>query len=155
MNEYTNPGPVENTIYMPVRGEQGSINISQIGGDVNVTGLEDLKYFTNQLFGALRIPKQYLGMTDDETGFNGGTSLALVSSRYAKTIKRIQSTLCNMITDIINLFLLDKGLDNYVNKFQIRSKPLQHKKKLIDGIIHLLKFRLLTMLWLWLVTLKM
>lgn len=122
MQEYTNPGPVENTVYVPTRNGQGSISLSQLGGDVNVTGLEDLKYFTNQLFGALRIPAQYLGQTDDNTGFNGGTSLALISSRFAKTIKRLQSTLCTMVTDILNLLLLDRGLDSYVNKFQIRMQ---------------------------------
>ena len=122
MQEYTNPGPVENTVYIPTREGQGAVSISQLGGEVNVTGLEDLNYFTNQLFGALRIPKQFLGMTEDSTGFNGGTSLSIISSRYAKTIKRLQSALCNMITDMVNLFLLDKGLDSYINKFQIRMQ---------------------------------
>lgn len=61
--------------------------------------------------------------TDDATGFNGGTALSLTSSRYAKTIKRIQNTLVQAITDAINLMLIDKGLDSYVNKFQIHMLP--------------------------------
>lgn len=61
MNEYNNPGPIENNIYVPVRGEKGSINTKQIGGDVDVKSLADLDYFTNSLFGSLRVPKQFFG----------------------------------------------------------------------------------------------
>lgn len=71
---------------------------------------------------SLKIPKQYLGDTDDSAGFNGGTSLSLISSRYAKTIKRIQSCMIQAITDVINILLLDKGLDSYINKFTIRMQ---------------------------------
>lgn len=61
--------------------------------------------------------------TDDATGFNGGTALSLTSSRYAKSIKRIQTALISMLTDAINLLLLDKGMDNYVNKFSLHMMP--------------------------------
>lgn len=57
--------------------------------------------------------------TDDSTGFNGGTSLSIISSRYAKMIKRIQNTMIQAITDAINLMLIDRGLDSYVNKFTL------------------------------------
>ena len=43
----------------------------------------------NQMFGALRVPKQFFAQTDDGAGFNGGESLALISYRYAKAIKRL------------------------------------------------------------------
>lgn len=119
MSEYTNPGPIENNVYIPTHGGQGAISIQNVNSEVNVNGLEDIDYFKTKLYSGLRIPKQYLGDTDDPGGFNGGTSLSLVSSRYAKAIKRIQATLCQMITDAVNLMLLDKGLDSYVNKFTI------------------------------------
>jgi len=121
--EYTNPGPVENNIYVPVRGEQGGISTTQIGGDVDVKSLSDLDYFKNKFFGALRVPKQYFGDTDDGAGFNGGQSLSIISSRYAKAIKRIQNTILQALTDAINLMLLDKGLDSYVNKFELHMLP--------------------------------
>ena len=62
-------------------------------------------------------------LTDDSTGFNGGTSLTIISSRYGKSIKRIQNTMCNMITDLVNLFLINRGLDNHVNNFTIKMQP--------------------------------
>lgn len=123
MSEYTNPGPMENCIYVPIHNGIGNITTQQVGGDVDVRGLSDIDYFQNKLFSGLKIPKQYLGDTDDSTGFNGGTSLSLISSRYAKTVKRIQSTIIQLITDMINLLLLDKGLVSYVNKFTIKMQP--------------------------------
>ncbi len=124
MSEYTNPGPVDNTVYIPVRGDQGGINITTLGGDdVNIGQLTDLDYFKSKLFGALKVPKQYFGDTDDSGGFDGGTSLSIIDSRYAKTVKRIQSTMCQAITDLINIYLLDKHLDSYIGKFTIHMLP--------------------------------
>lgn len=122
IQEYTNPGPVENNVYVPVRGEQGSIAINEMGGNVDVKGLADLDYYQNKMFGSLRIPKQYFGLTDDGAGFNGGQSLTIISSRYAKMIKRIQNTMLQALTDVINLMLIDKGLSNYVNKFTLKMQ---------------------------------
>lgn len=122
MSEYTNPGPIENTIYVPSHNGKGVISASQIGGDVDVKSLADLDYFDDKLFGALRVPKAYFGKTDDGAGFNGGTSLSIISSRYAKMIKRIQNTIIQAITDVINIMLVDKKLDRYINKFQIRMQ---------------------------------
>lgn len=130
LSEYTNPGPIENNVYVPTHNGVGAISVQQVGGDVNVTGLDDVDYFKNKLYSSLRIPKQYLGDTDDPGGFNGGTSLSLTSSRYAKAIKRIQSTMCQAITDAVNIMLLDKGLDSYVNKFTIKMQsPTTQEEK--------------------------
>lgn len=122
MTEYTNPGPIENTVYMPTHNGVGAITMQTVGGDVDVKGLADLDHIMNQFYGALGIPKQYLGDTDDTGGFSGGASLAQISARYAKTVKRLQNSICIMLTDLINIMLINKGLDNYVNDFTIRMQ---------------------------------
>lgn len=122
MSEYVNPGPMENTVYVPTKGGVGAINTQQIGGDVNVRDIADIDYFKNKLFAGLRVPKQYFAETDDSTGFNGGTSLSIISSRYAKTVKRVQSTIIQMLTDVVNILLIDRGLDSYVNKFALKMQ---------------------------------
>ena len=119
MQEYTNPGPIENNLYIPTYNGKGAITTSQVGGDVNVGQLPDLDYFQNRFFGAVRVPKQYFGLTDDAAGFSGGESLAIISSRYAKAIKRIQNTLLQALNTAINLLLIDKGLTSYVNNFTL------------------------------------
>ena len=123
LTEYTNPGPMENNVYVPTRNGVGALNTQQIGGDINVKDIADIDYFKNKFYGSMKIPKQYLGDTDDATGFNGGTSLSIVSSRYAKTVKRIQSAMIQALTDCINILLIDRGLDSYVNKFTLHMQP--------------------------------
>ena len=123
MQSYNNPGPIENTIYVPTHDGKGAISASTIGGDFDPKSLTDIEYFRDKLFGSLKVPKQFFGFTEDGAGFNGGSSLSIISSRYGKTIKKVQNALCQLITDIINLFLIDRGLDTYVNRFIIRMQP--------------------------------
>lgn len=120
ISEYTNPGPIENNIYIPTHEGVGNITVGQIGGDVDVKSLADLEYYQDKLFGALRVPKQYFGITGDSAGFDGGKSLSIISSRYGKMVKRIQNTMIQALTDAINLMLLDRGLITYINEFTIR-----------------------------------
>lgn len=123
MQSYNNPGPIENTIYVPTHEGKGAISASTIGGDFDPKSLTDIEYFRDKLFGSLKVPKQFFGFTEDGAGFNGGSSLSIISSRYGKTIKKVQNCLCQLVTDIINLFLIDRGLDNYVNQFTIKMQP--------------------------------
>ena len=138
IREYTNPGPMENVIYVPTHDGKGTISTSQIGGDAGVSdnSLGDLEYWKKKLFSSLGIPGQFLGDTSDSTGFNGGTSLSLISSRYAKTIKRIQSAYLQAIETAVNLILLDKGLGNYVGKFTLKMQAptTQEEKDRKDNI---------------------
>ena len=120
LNEYTNPGPIENNIYVPTRNSVGNISVSQIGGDVDVKSLVDLEHFQNKFFGSFGIPKQYFSEVGDNAGFSGGQSLAIISSRYGKKVKRIQTVLVQLVTDIINIYLMQKGLISYINKFNIK-----------------------------------
>lgn len=122
MAEYTNPGPIENIIYVPTHNGQGTITAQAIGGDVDPKQLTDLEYYRDRLFSGLRVPKQYFGFTGDSAGFDAGKSLTIINGRYAKTIIRIQKTLCNLVKDIINNLLYDKGLDRYINNFTIKMQ---------------------------------
>lgn len=53
MAEYTNPGPIENNVYIPTHEGKGAVTTSQIGGDVDVKSLADLDYYQNLLYGCL------------------------------------------------------------------------------------------------------
>ena len=122
MNEYNNPGPIENNIYFATHGGQGNITIEAVGGDVDVKNLADLDFWNNKFYSAYGVPKQYYGWTDDAAGFNGGTSLAILSSEFSKAVKRVQNSLIQMLTDAINLFLLNKGCKSYLNNFTLKMK---------------------------------
>lgn len=68
------------------------------------------------------VPKQYFGFTGDGAGFNGGQSLSIISSVYAKDVIRIQGVFCQLVADILNILFLDNGLDSYVNAFSVRMQ---------------------------------
>ena len=119
MSEYVNPGPVENIVILPTRNGKGSIQMTQIGGDYDPKTLTDLDHFVNKLAGGLKIPKPLLGFTDDNTGFNGGTSLTILNSDYGKAIKKMQKVLIQMVTDALNLLLIDKGKQKMINRFRV------------------------------------
>ena len=122
-SEYTNPGPIENIIYTTTRDGEGTLNVTTLGGDVDVKSLADIEYFENDFYGGFGIPKQYFGRTNDNTGFNGGTSLSIISSKFGTNVKTIQNALIQGLTTLINIFLLDKGLTSYVNNFRLRMQP--------------------------------
>lgn len=122
MSEYNNPGPIENNIYFATHGGQGNITVEAVGGDVEVKNLADLDWWNNKFYSSYGIPKQYFGWTDDGAGFNGGTSLTILSSVYAKGVKRVQNAMIQALTDAVNLFLLNKGLKSYLNNFTLKMR---------------------------------
>jgi hypothetical protein len=121
-SEYNNPGAVENFIYYATHNGQGAISVESVGGDYDPKQLTDLDWWNNKFYSSFGIPKQYFGWTDDGAGFNGGTSLTILSSVYAKGVKRVQNCLLQMITDAINLFLLDRGCKAFLNNFTLKMR---------------------------------
>lgn len=89
--------------------------------------------------------------TEDSTGFNGGSSLSLISSRYAKTIRRLQNAFIQAIEDAVNLILFDNGDTEYIGKFHLEmQKPTTQEEKdrranqaeavsLVENIMRLIK----------------
>ena len=122
MANYTNPGPIVNTIFTPTRDGQGVLSVQTVGGDYDPKQLTDLDHLETRFYGSFRVPKAYFNLTDDGAGFNGGQSLAILSSRYGKAIKQYQNIFLQAMTDLINLFCLDCGYGNYVNKFTLRMQ---------------------------------
>ena len=123
MSEYTNPGPIINYIYQATRGGQGNISVESIGGDYDPKSLVDLDWWNNKFYSMFGIPKQYYGWTEDNAGFNGGTSLSIQSSVFAKGVRHIQNAMIQAIDRAINLFLLQAGYRSYMHNFVIKMKP--------------------------------
>lgn len=139
---YNSPGPMDNVIYIPTKNGRGHVSINNLGGDVNVRDIADIDYFNNKRAGALKIPRSYLGDDDQGSGLNSGGTLTQLSARYARTVKRIQTSYIRAITTLLNLFFIDKKLD-YVNKFKVRmTSPTTQddisRNDLINGNVELI-----------------
>lgn len=129
MSEYVNAGPIENTVYIPKRGEAGLISTMDLSSNPDPGSLSDLDYFKNKLYASLNAVPQFFGDTDDLSGFSGGESLALISSNYGKALKKLQNVLRQVITDVLNLMCINKGLKDYVNKFEIKMQEPMTKEE--------------------------
>ena len=88
-------------VYFPVRNGQGAVTVQEVGGEVNVTALADIDYFDDRYFGALKVPKQFLGQADEAPGGIGDTTLTQLDIRYARTVKRCQRIIKSGIKDLI------------------------------------------------------
>lgn len=119
-NEYNNPAPVENNIYVPTHEGKGNISVANVGGEYDPKQLTDLEYFRDKFFGSTGIPKQFFGYVGDGAGFSGGESLSIQSSQFAKRVRKIQSDTISMLEDLINTILYDRKLYNYINNFNLK-----------------------------------
>lgn len=115
------PGPVENIIYSTTKNGKGDVKMSNIGGDVNVSSIVDLEPFENAFYGKLRVPKALIGANMEGSGLSNGGSLSELDSIFARTIKRIQNAYIRGIETLVNIFIMDKGLDKtHLGKFTIK-----------------------------------
>lgn len=96
--------PLGDSIFIPTRNGIGNIDIKVVGGDVNLSDAIDLDYFKDKLFAALRIPKAFLGFSEDSGGLIN-TSLTRMDIRYARTIKGIQNIAAEGLKDLCLKYL--------------------------------------------------
>lgn len=88
-------------VYFPVRNGQGAVTVQEVGGEVNVSALADIDYFDDRYYGALKVPKQFLGQSDEAPGGLGDTTLTQLDIRYARTVKRCQRIIKSGIKDLV------------------------------------------------------
>lgn len=91
-------------VYFPTRNGQGAVSVQEVGGEVNVSALADIDYFDDRYYGALKVPKQFLGQSDEAPGGIGDTTLTQLDIRYARTVKRCQRIIKSGLTDLIYWF---------------------------------------------------
>ena len=96
--------PLGDSIFIPTRNGIGNIDIKVVGGDINLKDAIDLDYFKDKLFASLRIPKAFLGFSEDSGGLIN-TSLTRMDIRYARTIKGLQNIAAEGLKDLCLKYL--------------------------------------------------
>ncbi len=98
------------------------------GGD-NLGQIDDLKYFTNKLMRALRIPSSYMptGPDDGTAVFNDGrVGTAFIQEyRFNKYCQRLQNLLINPLDKEFKMFLKKKGVELDSSTFKLNFLPPQ------------------------------
>jgi hypothetical protein len=96
----------------------------------NLGEIDDLRYFTNKLFRALRIPSSYLptGPDDGGSAFNDGRvgTAYIQELRFNKYCQRLQGILNEHFDNEFKLYLFNKGVNVDPNIFDIKFNPPQN-----------------------------
>jgi hypothetical protein len=125
-----NPLSINEDYFFPQTAEGRGSKVEILQGGQNLGEIDDLKYFTNKLFRALRIPSSYLPTGSDDGGSNfndGRVGTAYIQElRFNKYCERLQSMLDEPFDNEFKLYLHNKGIyiDNYI--FVIKFNPPQN-----------------------------
>jgi len=125
-----NPLSVNEDYFFPTTAEGRGSKVEILQGGQNLGEIDDLKYFTNKLFRALRIPSSYLPTGSDDGGSNfndGRVGTAYIQElRFNKYCERLQSLINDPFDSEFKLYLHTKGINIDSNIFDLKFNPPQN-----------------------------
>lgn len=125
-----NPLSINEDYFFPQTSEGRGSKIDVLPGGTNLGEIDDLKYFTNKLFRALRIPSSYLPTGSDDGGSNfndGRVGTAYIQElRFNKYCERLQSLMNETFDTEFKLYLHNKGINVDSNIFDVKFSPPQN-----------------------------
>lgn len=130
MDASYNPMSMNEDFFFPQTAEGRGSSVEVLPGGQNLGEIDDLRFFTNKMFRALRIPSSYLptGPEDSDRNFNDGkvTTALIQEFRFNEYCKRLQKYLAPKFDAEFKLFLKYRGfeLDNSI--FEIRFNEPQN-----------------------------
>ena len=107
--------------FMPVRGGQSGTSIETLPGLQNEGQKDDVDYFKEKFMASVKIPKEYLGVSEGETR----SSVTQNDIRFARTIERIQKIFVSEFYKIALVHLKVQGFstDDLLNFELYLSNP--------------------------------
>ena len=130
MDSTYNPLSIMEDYFFPQTGEGRGSKVETLPGGENLGQIDDLRYFTNKLYRALRIPSSYLPTGPDEgvAAYNDGrVGTALIQEfRFNEYCKRLQSVICGTIDTEFKLFLKTRGVNIDNSIFEIKFNEPQN-----------------------------
>ena len=112
----TNPLGSDEDFFVPVRKGREGMRIDTISGP-SFQSMEDVEYFLDKLFGALKVARTYMGA---EENIGSGRALSQTDVRFARTVMRLQRPVRNGIADMAAVHLAVRGIDPAKVEFNIR-----------------------------------
>jgi len=125
-----NPLSINEDYFFPQTAEGRGSKVEILQGGQNLGEIDDLKYFTNKLFRALRIPSSYLPTGSDDGGSNfndGRVGTAYIQElRFNKYCERLQSLMNSPFDTEFKLYLHSQGINIDSNIFDVKFNPPQN-----------------------------
>lgn len=111
--------PYGGNVYIPTKNGKGDVNVETVGNDYQLREILDLDYYQNKLFAALKIPKAYLGVGDDNMSGIGNNSLLRMDIRYSRQVKSVIAVLKQGIKTVCDYYLYSIGMGDYCDDYDI------------------------------------
>jgi len=137
-----NPLSINEDYFFPQTAEGRGSKVDVLPGGTNLGEIDDLRYFTNKLFRALRIPSSYLPTGPDDGGSNfndGRVGTAYIQElRFNKYCERLQSLMNSAFDEEFKTYLFKKGIKIDSNLFDVTFNPPQnfasYRQAEMDGV---------------------
>ena len=125
-----NPLSINEDYFFPQTAEGRGSKVDTLPGGTNLGEIDDLRYFTNKLFRALRIPSSYLptGPDDSAAVFSDGRvgTAYIQELRFNKYCERLQSLLEAEFNLEFKLYMKENGIVIDDSLFDIQFNPPQN-----------------------------
>jgi len=125
-----NPLSINEDYFFPQTAEGRGSKVDTLPGGTNLGEIDDLKYFTNKLMRALRIPSSYLptGADDSQSQYNDGRvgTAYIQELRFNKYCERLQSLMIPIFDSEFKLYLYNKGINVDFSLFELKFQSPQN-----------------------------
>ena len=125
-----NPLSVNEDYFFPQTAEGRGSKVDTLPGGTNLGEITDLRYFTNKLFRALRIPASYLPTAIDEapnTLSDGKVGTAYIQElRFNEYCKRLQSSMVEPFDLEFKMWLAASGINIDSSIFELKFNSPQN-----------------------------
>jgi hypothetical protein len=137
-----NPLSINEDYFFPQTSEGRGSKVELLPGGTNLGEIDDLRYFTNKLFRALRIPSSYLptGPDDGGSSFNDGRvgTAYIQELRFNKYCERLQGLLNEVFNSEFKAYLFNMGINVDPGIFDVKFNPPQnfaaYRQAEMDGV---------------------
>jgi hypothetical protein len=130
MDSGFNPLAINEDYFFPQTAEGRGSKVEVLPGGANLGEIEDLRFFTNKLFRALRIPSSYLptGADDSNASFTDGRvgTAYIQELRFNNYCERLQSIFTETFDLEFKLYLKNNGINIDPNIFDLKFNPPQN-----------------------------
>ena len=110
---------IDDDYVIPVRSDANESSVETLAGAANMSDIADVEYLKDEMFTAIGIPAQFLNYKLESTGGGDGKNLAMLDSRFANTINRIQEAMILTLNKIATIHLFLLGLQEEANNFTL------------------------------------
>ena len=136
-----NPLSINEDYFFPQTENGRGSKVDTLPGGTNLGEIDDLKYFTNKLFRALRIPSSYLptGADDSQAQYNDGRvgTAYIQELRFNNYCMRLQTLLTSVFDQEFKRYLHNRGVNIDSSLFELRFQPPQnfasYRQAEVDG----------------------